>query len=65
MEGLVRGEPRIQLSWVLWDELRGGQLNKCDAKEEGWKKPFYNEQLCSVVPFFFFPDCLCCSLKIN
>lgn len=53
MEGLVRGELKIKFLWFLWDEIRGRQLGKCNAKEEGCKKPFYNEQLCSVVPFFF------------
>lgn len=65
MEGIVRGELKIQLSWFLWDEIRGGQLSKCNAKGEGCKKPFYNEQLCSVVPFFPPHNCLCCPLKIN
>lgn len=64
LEGLASRELKIKLAWFLWHEIQGRQPSKCNAKEEGWKKPFYNEQLCSVVPFFP-PDCLCCSLKIN
>lgn len=35
----------------------GLQLSECNAKGENCKKHFYNEQLCSVVPFFIPTDC--------